>query len=253
MSSPPTVPQYEALCATVLSGGRGNPEAFRAANLELMAYGSAPGHIGLLKAVLDGSSDSSAILFAAQSLARIFTDHWNSFSDSARVTIRALCAGAGKAQMGLEENASHPAQSAACGQLRCPLLRYPRRFTRLRLFRPRSFLLSSLDRQTAFFLSSAGDELLGMLGSKGAALSEAATLQIVLLICRMTKFGWLDDGATVAAVAGGGADGGAALATQVGMRSIVAHCTRFLEVRARDWALCGYLWLAAMPRCTCWK
>lgn len=94
MADPAQIQQIE-LAADMVLGGAGDPAQRRLAEQHLMSLGQDLSSIPLLQSVLDQSANSLAITAAAISLSKLVTEHWNSFTETMRVQIRAcnfLCA-----------------------------------------------------------------------------------------------------------------------------------------------------------------
>jgi len=84
------VAAVERMAAAVVGGGRGpgRPAEFAAANAQMLEIGTSLDNISLLQSVFDASSSSPATLVAANSLNKLVTDFWTSFSEKQRVEIR---------------------------------------------------------------------------------------------------------------------------------------------------------------------
>ena len=84
------VAAFERMAAAVVGGGRGPGGAaeFAAANAQMLEIGTSLDNISLLQSVFDASSSSPATLVAANSLNKLVTDFWTSFSEKQRVEIR---------------------------------------------------------------------------------------------------------------------------------------------------------------------
>lgn len=84
----PAVAAFERAADLVLQG-LGDPAPRLLAQTQLIELGKDLANIPLLQRVLDQSNSSYAITTAAQSLQRLVTDNWNSFTEPMRVQIRA--------------------------------------------------------------------------------------------------------------------------------------------------------------------
>ena len=81
--------QIEAAAEVVLGTAAQDPAVRHQAQAQLIALSESLASIPLLQSVLDNSVNSFAVMAAAQALQKIVSDHWNSFSETQRVDIRA--------------------------------------------------------------------------------------------------------------------------------------------------------------------
>ena len=197
--------QFEQMAQMAMGPGAVDPATRAKAGEVLAAIGQSLKHMATIQNVLDNSTDDVAIMAAASSLLRLVTDHWNSFEGASSSPSSSATAGRRPARRSavaapapsspprtgassLNALAAHPAPASLPA---LPSLALPRVVAVKQRVLTRDYLVTKLYH-------------------KGPAMQHHSLSALVQLVCRLTKFAWLDEGSPE-------------------IRAIVNHCKQFLQ------------------------
>jgi hypothetical protein len=85
---PAKLAEFEQACELAMGGRPAEDSVRRDAQSRVMALGGSLGSISIIQTVLDRSANNYAITAAANSLNRLVSEHWTSFSEKQRIDIR---------------------------------------------------------------------------------------------------------------------------------------------------------------------